>query len=66
MTLSGRKYFAFSMYKKSGGNVESICDQTLPGWSYDIFDRNWACFSGSKTQALKPKWEKATGRTILG
>ena len=58
MTISGRKFFAFSKYEKSGGTVESICDHTFPGWSHDILDRNWACFSGSKEQAVKPKFEK--------
>lgn len=58
VTISGRKFFAFSKYEKSGGTVESICDHTFPGWSHDILDRNWACFSGSKEQAVKPKFEK--------
>ena len=58
MTLSGRKYFAFSKYEKIGSTVVSICDHTLPGWSHDIMDRNWACYIGTKTKAVKPKVEK--------
>lgn len=56
VVIAGRKYFAFSMYKKSGQkNVTSFCDQTLPGWSHDTFDRDWACFSGKKMTTVPPK-----------
>ena len=50
------------MYKSSGSKVESMCDQTLPGWSHDIYDRDWACFSGVKSQAMKPKIEKVADK----
>ncbi|KAK3579390.1 hypothetical protein CHS0354_029698 [Potamilus streckersoni] len=55
IVITGRKYFAFSKYKQDGNNITSVCDQTLPGWSHDIFDRNWACFIGQKTEELRPK-----------
>lgn len=59
VVISGRKYFAFSKYKQSGKTVESICDETLPGWSHDILERNWACFSGMKAEERKgPKVSK--------
>ncbi|WAR25374.1 CATC-like protein [Mya arenaria] len=58
VVLSGRKYFAFSMYKKDGSTYESMCDQTLPGWSHDIFGRNWACYSGSKVERLPLRYQK--------
>ncbi|XP_041350436.1 dipeptidyl peptidase 1-like isoform X2 [Gigantopelta aegis] len=51
VTVAGRKYFAFSMYKGSGRNTTSICDETLPGWSHDIFDRDWACYQGAKVKS---------------
>ena len=50
------------MYKSSGSKVESMCDQTMPGWSHDIYDRDWACFSGVKSQAMKPKIEKVADK----
>ncbi|KAK3608345.1 hypothetical protein CHS0354_030800 [Potamilus streckersoni] len=55
VVINGEKYFAFSLYKKDGNNVTSICDQTFPGWSHDIFDRNWACFIGRKAEEQRPK-----------
>ncbi|KAH3818718.1 dipeptidyl peptidase 1-like isoform X2 [Dreissena polymorpha] len=52
VVINGRKFFAFSMYKKHGKDYDSICDQTLPGWSHDIFGRNWACYTGTKGTPL--------------
>ncbi|XP_071084168.1 dipeptidyl peptidase 1-like [Haliotis cracherodii] len=46
--IAGRKYFVFSKYESSGKKVTSICDQTMPGWSHDIFDREWSCIIGKK------------------
>lgn len=29
-------------------NSTSFCDQTFPGWTHDVFGRNWACYYGRK------------------
>ncbi|XP_076073322.1 dipeptidyl peptidase 1-like isoform X2 [Mytilus galloprovincialis] len=55
VVIAGRKYFAFSMFKKDGKNITSMCDQTFPGWSHDTFDRDWSCFSGMKMSSVAPK-----------
>jgi cathepsin C len=47
------------MYKNDGKNVTSMCDQTLPGWAHDTFDRDWACFSGQKMTSVKTKTYKS-------
>ena len=46
--LQGRKYFAFSFYKKEDKTVQSICDTTFPGWVHDENERNWGCYIGEK------------------
>ncbi|XP_060081343.1 dipeptidyl peptidase 1-like [Ylistrum balloti] len=56
VVIRNRKYFAFSSYKQDGKNVTSYCDQTLPGWSHDTYDRSWACYKGKKTKAVRPKY----------
>ncbi|ESO99545.1 hypothetical protein LOTGIDRAFT_203670 [Lottia gigantea] len=58
VVISGRKYFAFSMYEQSGSTVSSICDKTLPGWSHDTFNRDWACYYGKKITSVPPKYYK--------
>lgn len=55
VVLNGRKYFAFSNYTVDGKQVTSYCDQTLTGWSHDIYVRDWACYQASKTTAVQPK-----------
>ena len=60
VVIHGRKYFAFSMYKGSGSTAVSYCDRTLPGWTHDVLGHDWACFSGQKTEAVKPKWAMIT------
>jgi len=66
VVISGRKFFAFSKYEKNGTQVTSVCDQTMPGWSHDIFDRNWACFIGSKNDNMRPKIHKETIPSLAG
>ncbi|XP_046575275.1 dipeptidyl peptidase 1-like [Haliotis rubra] len=53
--IAGRKYFVFSKYETSGSKVTSICDQTMPGWSHDVFDRNWSCIIGKKSTPVPRK-----------
>jgi len=53
--VAGRKYFAFSKYENQGSTVVSKCDQLMNGWTHDIFDRNWACYTGYKPKATTPK-----------
>lgn len=48
VTINYRKYFAFSLYKTEGNKVYSYCHKTLPGWSHDILEHNWACWTGVK------------------
>ncbi|KAK6174809.1 hypothetical protein SNE40_013386 [Patella caerulea] len=55
VVVAGRKYFAFSLFKQSGVTVTSMCDQTMNGWSHDIYDRDWACYYGKKATAVPPK-----------
>ncbi|XP_049852872.1 dipeptidyl peptidase 1-like [Schistocerca gregaria] len=47
--INGRKYFAFS-YAEMIDNyfIRSLCNQTYPGWSYDVTVRHWSCFYGVK------------------
>lgn len=53
--VSGRSYFAFSLYKKSGEKVTSFCDKTMTGWSRDVTVRNWACYRAQKKTPVAPK-----------
>lgn len=53
--VSGRSYFAFSLYEKSGKTVVSKCDKTSNGWSRDITVRNWACYRAQKKTPVPPK-----------
>ncbi|XP_071520204.1 dipeptidyl peptidase 1-like [Panulirus ornatus] len=53
--VSGRSYFAFSLYEKTGETVISMCDKTMTGWSRDITVRNWACYRAQKKIPLPPK-----------
>ncbi|GFY38193.1 dipeptidyl peptidase 1 [Trichonephila inaurata madagascariensis] len=56
VVINYRKYFAFSLYKNSGGNVTSFCDSTLPGWSHDVLGKNWACYNAHKINpSVAPK-----------
>lgn len=55
IVINYRKYYAFSAYKNSHGNVTSMCDRTLPGWSHDVLGNNWACYVGKKITSLPPK-----------
>lgn len=51
VVVGQRKYFAFSNYTISMQNhtVTSYCDSTLNGWSHDLWDHNWECYFGVKT-----------------
>ncbi|XP_053644016.2 dipeptidyl peptidase 1 isoform X2 [Cherax quadricarinatus] len=53
--VSGRSYYAFSLYEKSGKTVISLCDKTMVGWSRDITVRNWACYRAQKKTLVTPK-----------
>ena len=53
--MAGRKYFAFSNYEQIGKKYIEKCDETQAGWSHDIFGRNWACYTGHKTEKLPEK-----------
>ena len=52
LVINGRKYFAFSTYKKVDKTVTSLCDRTFNGWAHDeIKDSkfpptNWGCYYG--------------------
>jgi len=48
VTINFRKYFAFSNWLKAEHSIKSLCDETKPGWSHDIYSRDWACFLGEK------------------
>ena len=48
VVLAGKKYFAFSYFKQQGKEVESLCQQTFPGWVHTEDGRNWDCFKGQK------------------
>ena len=53
--INKMKYFAFSLYKKSGKEVTSYCDRTFNGWSHEAAaykPSNWACYKGEKQSAL--------------
>ena len=53
--ILGRKFFAFSLYKKNGTTIESLCDATFPGWVHDVDQRNWGCYIGEKSRAQSRK-----------
>ena len=57
--ILGRKFFAFSLYKKNGTTVESLCDATFPGWVHDVDQRNWGCYIGEKSGAQSRKTMEA-------
>ncbi|XP_062523049.1 dipeptidyl peptidase 1-like [Corticium candelabrum] len=44
VVIDNRKYFAFSAYK----GTQSICNETLSGWSHDVDGTNWSCYVGVK------------------
>lgn len=47
--VNGRKFFAFSNFTTlANKTVVSMCHQTLPGWSHDVFARDWGCYVGKK------------------
>ena len=56
VTILGRRYFAFSYYKKTGNETESICDTTFPGWVHDLDEWKWGCYTGEKQE------QQSTGR----
>ncbi|XP_048738617.1 dipeptidyl peptidase 1-like [Ostrea edulis] len=56
VSIEGRKYFAFSAYKKVERNITSQCGKTLPGWTHGVLERNWACFQGQKVTPVPPKY----------
>lgn len=60
--VSGRSYFAFSLYEKSGKSVISKCDKTLTGWSRDVTVRNWACYRAQKKTAVPAKTHAIASR----
>ncbi|XP_059148587.1 dipeptidyl peptidase 1-like isoform X2 [Physella acuta] len=49
VVVAGRKYFGFSYYV---GNV-SYCDTVKGGWSHDVLGRDWACYNGKRSAAVK-------------
>lgn len=53
--IHGRKFFAFSKYEGTMKNSTSFCDQTLTGWTHDVFGRDWACYYGRKDKPTVPK-----------
>ena len=62
LVIGGRKYFAFSQFKKEGKVVTSICDKTFNGWVHDIVKpiagqsefppTNWGCYYGKYYKVL--------------
>src|SRR4051794_12518356 len=49
VTINSRRYFAFSNWTAvERHQVMSRCNETKPGWSHDIYVRDWSCFVGKK------------------
>ncbi|ESO10294.1 hypothetical protein HELRODRAFT_91967 [Helobdella robusta] len=48
VTIHNRKFFAFSKFTGNMFNSTSFCNETFPGWSHDVFGRDWACYYGNK------------------
>ncbi|XP_045180244.1 dipeptidyl peptidase 1-like [Mercenaria mercenaria] len=48
VVIGGKKWFAFSYYKKDGSTVESMCHLTFPGWVHNTDGRFWDCYTGEK------------------
>ncbi|XP_071961201.1 dipeptidyl peptidase 1-like [Antedon mediterranea] len=48
VTINNKKYFAFSKYEKVSGKIQSVCNETLPGWVHNVDGKDWACYTGMK------------------
>jgi len=49
ITINSRRYFAFSNWTEiEHHKVISRCHETKPGWSHDIYVRDWSCFIGKR------------------
>jgi len=49
--IDGKKFFAFSKYKKEGYKAKSICHETFPGWYHSSKypdSQSWGCYHGTK------------------
>jgi cathepsin C len=56
VTINSRRYFAFSNWTEvEHHRVMSRCHETKPGWSHDIYVRDWSCYIGKKqgTEVVK-------------
>ncbi|XP_064114538.1 dipeptidyl peptidase 1-like [Macrobrachium nipponense] len=53
--INERSYFAYFKYAATADHSVSYCDQTMNGWSHDLTNRNWACFSAQKSSAVPPR-----------
>ncbi|XP_077983802.1 dipeptidyl peptidase 1-like isoform X2 [Glandiceps talaboti] len=52
VVINGKKYFAFSKYKVDGKVTTSVCSETMPGWVHNADGKDWACFTGKKTDTV--------------
>jgi cathepsin C len=48
VVIANRKYFGFSRYEGSMEDPISYCNETLPGFTHDILQRQWACYRGAR------------------
>jgi cathepsin C len=48
VTINNRVLFAFSKFIKQEHSVLSRCNETEPGWSHDVYVRDWSCVLGTK------------------
>lgn len=56
IVIANRKYFAFSRYAGTMDDPISICNETMPGMTHDVLQRQWACYYGVKdTDANQPE-----------
>ena len=62
--INARRYFAFSNYTEADHHqVVSHCDQTMVGWSHDVYVRDWSCYVGRKMNAARRGDRRTTTST---
>jgi len=59
VTINSRRYFAFSNWTEDEHHkVTSRCSETKPGWSHDIYVRDWSCYIAKRQGDQKLKVHK--------
>lgn len=48
VVIANRKYFSFSRFEGTMENPISYCNETMPGLTHDILQRQWACYRGAR------------------